>query len=249
MPPMIDRLVLKPCRIVTGAMQWKAWSVRKSWRLCRRVWSSGAEKSCGGPVECRDSWTVVTSGSGELRVEEVPCGLWHLVEVAAVFLLPCLACGEKGGLLCLAEVGQFFVRGLTVECPTTACKRSVVVECSVVPVGFVEFVVMDDVMACERRSTDVVWLLEKSPTSSFPGNRLPSRGEVVQVFLFHHKIQKEVLFAAAASTPEKVLEVWQRANIPTSDVSWVKKKILKLYEEYGALAKSKSRKTETSRKK
>ncbi|KAG0730170.1 hypothetical protein GWK47_028823 [Chionoecetes opilio] len=101
-----------------------------------------------------------------------------------------------------------------------------------------------NVMACERRSTDVVWLLEKSPTSSFPGNRLPSRGEVLQVFLFHHKIQKEVLFAAAASTAE-VLEVWRRANIPTSDVSWVKKKILKLYEEYGALARSKSRKTET----
>ncbi|KAG0728657.1 hypothetical protein GWK47_003670 [Chionoecetes opilio] len=102
-----------------------------------------------------------------------------------------------------------------------------------------------NVMACERRSTDVVWLLEKSPTSSFPGNCLPSRGEVLQVFLLHHKIQKEVLFAAAASTAEKVLEVWRRANIPTSDVSWVKKKILKLYEEYGALAKSKSRKTET----
>ncbi|KAG0714766.1 hypothetical protein GWK47_013486 [Chionoecetes opilio] len=100
-------------------------------------------------------------------------------------------------------------------------------------------------MACERRSTDVVWLLEKSPTSSFPGNRLPSSGEVLQVFLFHHTIQKEVLFAAAASTAEKVLEVLRRANIPTSDVSWVKKKILKLYEEYGALAKSKSRKTET----
>ncbi|KAG0727299.1 hypothetical protein GWK47_004023 [Chionoecetes opilio] len=80
---------------------------------------------------------------------------------------------------------------------------------------------------------------------SFPGNRLPSRGEVLQVFLFHHKTQKEVLFAAAASTAEKVLEVWRRANTPTSDVSWVKKKILKLYEEYGALAKSKSRKTET----
>ncbi|KAG0710443.1 hypothetical protein GWK47_022768 [Chionoecetes opilio] len=104
-------------------------------------------------------------------------------------------------------------------------------------------------MACERRSTDVVWLLEKSPTSSFPGNHLPSRGEVLQVFLFHHKIQKEVLFAAAASTAEKVLEVWRRANIPTSDVSWVKKKILKLYEEYGALAKSKSRKTETEKMK
>ncbi|KAG0729215.1 hypothetical protein GWK47_000337 [Chionoecetes opilio] len=102
-----------------------------------------------------------------------------------------------------------------------------------------------NVMACERRSTDVVWLLEKSPTSSFPGNRLPSRGEVLQVFLFRHKIQKEVLFAAAASTAEKVLEVWRRVNIPTSDMSWVKKKILKLYEEYGALAKSKSRKTET----
>ncbi|KAG0718207.1 hypothetical protein GWK47_052874 [Chionoecetes opilio] len=102
---------------------------------------------------------------------------------------------------------------------------------------------LSNVMACERRSKDVVWLLEKSPTSSSPGNRLPSRGEVLQVFLFHH-IQKEVLFAAAASTAEKVLEVWRRANIPTSDVSWVKKKILKLYEEYGAW-RIQSRKTET----
>ncbi|KAG0720281.1 hypothetical protein GWK47_048843 [Chionoecetes opilio] len=45
-------------------------------------------------------------------------------------------------------------------------------------------------MACERRSTDVVWLLEKSPTSSFPGNRLPSRGEVSRCFFSHHKIQR-----------------------------------------------------------
>ena len=99
-------------------------------------------------------------------------------------------------------------------------------------------------MACETRSKGDVWLLKKSPTSSFPGNRLPSIGEVLQVFLFHHKIQKEVLLVAAASTAEKVMEVWRRANIPTSDVSWVKKKILKLYKEYGTLAKSKSRKTE-----
>ncbi|KAG0726667.1 hypothetical protein GWK47_036086 [Chionoecetes opilio] len=57
--------------------------------------------------------------------------------------------------------------------------------------------------------------------------------------------RRRFFFAAAASTAGEVLEVWRRANIPTSDVSWVKKKILKLYEEYGALAKSKSRKTET----
>ena len=68
------------------------------------------------------------------------------------------------------------------------------------------FVPRSNVMACKTRSKDV-WLLEKSPTSSFPGNRLSSRGEVLQVFLFHHKIQKEVLLVAAASTAEKVMEV------------------------------------------
>ncbi|KAG0713034.1 hypothetical protein GWK47_017129 [Chionoecetes opilio] len=83
------------------------------------------------------------------------------------------------------------------------------------------------------------------PTSSFPGNRLPSRGEVLQVFLFHHKIQKEVFFAAAASTAEKVLEVWRRAD--HSDVGCVvgEEEDTQTVEEYGALAKSKSRKTET----
>ncbi|KAG0712330.1 hypothetical protein GWK47_018729 [Chionoecetes opilio] len=52
-------------------------------------------------------------------------------------------------------------------------------------------------------------------------------------------------FCCSSSTAEKVLEVWRRANIPTSGCVGVKKKILKLYEEYGALVKSKSRKTET----
>ncbi|KAG0726770.1 hypothetical protein GWK47_035883 [Chionoecetes opilio] len=82
------------------------------------------------------------------------------------------------------------------------------------------------------------------PNIVIPGDSSSSRGEVLQVFFVPPQDLREVLFAAAASTAEKVLEVWRRANIPTSDVSWVKK-ILKLYEEYGALAKSKSRKTET----
>ncbi|KAG0730555.1 hypothetical protein GWK47_028011 [Chionoecetes opilio] len=60
------------------------------------------------------------------------------------------------------------------------------------------------------------------------------------VFFPKPQDQKEVLLLEHFYR-EKVLEVWRRANIPTSDVSWVKKKILKLYEEYGDLAKSKSR--------
>lgn len=63
------------------------------------------------------------------------------------------------------------------------------------------------------------------------------------MFLFHQNIQKEVVLVAAASTAE-VMEVWRRTFTLMSDVSWVKKKILKLYKEYSTLAKSKLRKTE-----
>ena len=76
-----------------------------------------------------------------------------------------------------------------------------------------------------------------SLTSSIPGNRRPWTGEVLQVFLFNHKIQREVLLVAAASTAEKIMEKWRRANILTSDVSLVE--ILKLYKEYGILATQK----------
>ncbi|KAG0726254.1 hypothetical protein GWK47_036984 [Chionoecetes opilio] len=100
-------------------------------------------------------------------------------------------------------------------------------------------------MACERRSMDVVWLLEKSSTSSFLGNRLPSRGEVLQVFLFTTRSRRRFFLLQQLLPLRRSWKCWRRCEHSDVGCSWVKKKILKLYEEYGALAKSKSRKTET----
>jgi hypothetical protein len=82
-------------------------------------------------------------------------------------------------------------------------------------------------------------------SETFPGNRLPSRKEVLAVFIFHHVNKKEFVTAAAGSTTTKILDVWKKANIPTSDPSYVKKKVMKLFSDFKTIKKLKNRTTET----
>ena len=65
------------------------------------------------------------------------------------------------------------------------------------------------------------------------------------MFLFHHVDKKEFVLAAAGSTTTKILDVWKKANIPTSDPSFVKKKFMKLFSDFKTIKKLKNRTTET----
>ena len=58
-----------------------------------------------------------------------------------------------------------------------------------------------------------IWLLEKVPSDEFLGARLPSKEQVLLVFIYH-KEMKETLSNAAKSTSAKLQEVWRKANIP-----------------------------------
>ncbi|KAG0726395.1 hypothetical protein GWK47_036685 [Chionoecetes opilio] len=104
-------------------------------------------------------------------------------------------------------------------------------------------------MACKRRSTDVVWLLEKSPTSSFRESSSVEGRASPGVFCSHHKTQKGGSFCCQQLLPlRRFWEVWRRANIPIFGcVVGVKKKILKLYEEYGALGEIQVRERQSGR--
>lgn len=59
-----------------------------------------------------------------------------------------------------------------------------------------------------------IWRLEKLPSGDFLGARLPSKEQVLLVFIYHRKENKETLSDAAKSTSSKLQEVWMRANIP-----------------------------------
>lgn len=63
--------------------------------------------------------------------------------------------------------------------------------------------------------------------------------------MYHHVDLKEVVATASGSTTSKILDVWQKANVPASDSSYVKKKILKLFSDFKGIKKLKDRMTET----
>ncbi|KAG0715418.1 hypothetical protein GWK47_012010 [Chionoecetes opilio] len=81
-------------------------------------------------------------------------------------------------------------------------------------------------------------------TGEVPNNRIPGESPSVErrgsPGVFSTTRSRRRFFSLQQlSTAEKVLEVWRRANIPTSDVSWVKKKVLQTVRGVGRLAKSK----------
>ena len=89
-----------------------------------------------------------------------------------------------------------------------------------------------------------IWLLEKVPSGEFLGARLPSKEQVLLVFIYHHKEMKETLSDAANSTSTKLQEVWRKANIPVKTKENIHAGIQKLYKEYQNLGKEKSRNTD-----
>lgn len=94
-----------------------------------------------------------------------------------------------------------------------------------------------------QRSKDP--LLYPDSSETFLGNRLPSRKELLSVFLFHHVDKKEFVSAAAGFTTIKILDVWKKANIPTSNPSYIKNKVMKFFSDLKTFKKLKNRTTET----
>lgn len=71
------------------------------------------------------------------------------------------------------------------------------------------------------------------------------RKEVLAVFIFHNVNKQGLVTAAVGSTTTKILNVWEKANIPTSEPSYVKKKVMKLFSDFKTIKKLKNRATET----
>ncbi|KAG0711994.1 hypothetical protein GWK47_019398 [Chionoecetes opilio] len=79
--------------------------------------------------------------------------------------------------------------------------------------------------------------------------RLPSKGQVLRKFYFHHGIEKKTKPVAAKEVIEAVLLIWGRAGIPTSALRTAKEKLLSLVAKYESLQKHQKRASETARMK
>lgn len=90
------------------------------------------------------------------------------------------------------------------------------------------------------RSAPEVWLIGK-PTEKLSMARLPSKGVVLRRFLFHHLEENQEVKTDVRATATAVLEIWQRARIPTQRIDAVERKLHKLYNEYLLLKKQENR--------
>ncbi|KAG0725700.1 hypothetical protein GWK47_004587 [Chionoecetes opilio] len=93
------------------------------------------------------------------------------------------------------------------------------------------------------------WWLIGHPECEITRARLPSKGQVLRKFYFHHGIEKKTKPVAAKEVIEAVLLIWGRAGIPTSALRTAKEKLLSLVAKYESLQKHRKRASETARMK
>ena len=56
--------------------------------------------------------------------------------------------------------------------------------------------------------TKRIWLLEKVPNGEYLEARLPSKEQVLLVFIYHHKEMKEIISSAVKSTSTKLQKLY-----------------------------------------
>ncbi|KAG0719209.1 hypothetical protein GWK47_007340 [Chionoecetes opilio] len=93
------------------------------------------------------------------------------------------------------------------------------------------------------------WWLIGHPECEITRARLPSKGQVLRKFYFHHRIEKKTKPVAAKEVIESVLLIWGRAGIPTSALRTAKEKLLSLVAKYESLQKHRKRASKTARMK
>ena len=99
----------------------------------------------------------------------------------------------------------------------------------------------------KTRNDTKVWLI--GPTiQTLAGGKLPSIGDVMSVFFYHHKVNKETIKESAKQVIKKVLPFWEMARIATCLEIRARRRVEKQFKKWMNLKKSSSRKTEIQQK-
>ena len=79
------------------------------------------------------------------------------------------------------------------------------------------------------------------PLEHFDGRMLPTTREVLQVYYYHHKIEKESQKDAVRTVVKEVCEVWSRARVPTAAERNIIPKLDSLLATYRNVCRNKGR--------
>lgn len=96
------------------------------------------------------------------------------------------------------------------------------------------------------RTSAGVWLVGKS-VACMSHARLPSNHDVLKTLNFHHIEEKQTVRQSVKNTVISVLEIWEKARIPTQRIDAAERKLNKLFETYNRLKKNRKTKLESCR--
>ena len=93
------------------------------------------------------------------------------------------------------------------------------------------------------RSKTEVWLVGQL-RNELPRNVLPTMLDVMKTFLYHHKMLKKTISESSKVTTDELIEIWNRARIPTTYHPHIVSKLKRLFDEYSLIKKNKGRSSE-----
>lgn len=101
-------------------------------------------------------------------------------------------------------------------------------------------------MATDTRSSAAVWLVGKG-TKLLSSSRLSTNGDVLRCLLFHHQEEHLNVNESIRLTIIELMEIWQKARIPTQRIDSGERKLKKLYDRYQLLKKNRTTPLESCR--
>jgi hypothetical protein len=93
----------------------------------------------------------------------------------------------------------------------------------------------------ETRSQAIGMYLIGDPMDNFSGIMLPTTGEVLRVYFHHHNKEKLSQKDSVKCVVQKVLTIWEKARVPTSETRNIVRKMETLVEKYRNICRNKNR--------
>ncbi|ESO11094.1 hypothetical protein HELRODRAFT_167628 [Helobdella robusta] len=100
--------------------------------------------------------------------------------------------------------------------------------------------------ALTTRSMTNIWLIGQLQ-SELPVNVLPTTGDVLGMFFYYHQVEKKTVPESAKLSSDKVMDMWNKARIPTTYHTHVVEKVKSVVDDYKLIKKNKNRQSEAQR--
>jgi hypothetical protein len=90
------------------------------------------------------------------------------------------------------------------------------------------------------RNRTVIWLIGQ-PEKNLPNTVLPTMGDIMRTFFYYHRILKQTIPESAKSTSADLVQIWDKARVPSTYQPHIVSKLKTCVDEYNLIKKNKGR--------